>query len=140
MGCDSIDRDGPNAGFYQRATAAEICDYFQRVLEDLLASGQVRFFGMSDCARNGPNGPGFLSRLTGEATLVRVRRRVVDARYLETSIPATRAPSFGAEPGMRLIRSTIWSARPGRRAGQPGWNEPGSTPPAGLAPTTATRG
>ncbi len=50
LGSDSIDSCGPNAGFYQRATAAEICDYYQRVLEEhLLASGQVRFFGMSDC-------------------------------------------------------------------------------------------
>ena len=103
LGSDSIESDGPNAGFYQRATAAEVCDYYQRVLEDLLASGQVRFFGMSDCAQDGPNGPRFVSRLTGDATAVRVRRRVVDARYLEASIPATHTPSFGAEPGMPLI-------------------------------------
>ena len=34
---------------------------------------------------------------------MRVRRRVVDARYLEPSIPATHAPSFDADPGVRLI-------------------------------------
>jgi hypothetical protein len=103
LGSDSIDGTGPNAGFYQRATAAEICDYYQRVLEDLLASGQVRFFGMSYCARRGPDGCRLMSRLTGEATTVRVRRRVVDARYLETSIPMTHTRSFSAEPGARLI-------------------------------------
>jgi hypothetical protein len=103
LGSDSIDSTGPNAGLYQRATAAEICDYYERVLEDLLGSGQARFFGMSDCAHDGPDGYQFVSRLTGEATTVRVRRRVVDARYLETSIPATRTPSFSAEPGVRLI-------------------------------------
>ncbi len=103
LGSDSVDSTGSNAGFYQRATAAEICDYYQRVLEDLLASGQVRFFGMSDCALEGPDRSRFVSRLTGEATAVRVRRRVVDARYLETSIPATHTPSFGAEPRVRLI-------------------------------------
>jgi cation diffusion facilitator CzcD-associated flavoprotein CzcO len=59
LGSDSIDSSGPNAGFYQRATAAEICDYYQRVLEDLLASGRVRFFGMSDCARGGRTGAGW---------------------------------------------------------------------------------
>jgi hypothetical protein len=68
-----------------------------------MASGQVRFFGMSDCARGKPDGYRFVSRPTGEATAVRVRRKVVDARYLETSIPATHTPSFGAEPGVRLI-------------------------------------
>jgi cation diffusion facilitator CzcD-associated flavoprotein CzcO len=30
---DSIDKVGPKAGFYERATAAEIGDYCQRVLE-----------------------------------------------------------------------------------------------------------
>jgi NAD(P)-binding Rossmann-like domain len=103
LGSDSIDSTGPNAGFYQRATAAEICEYYQRVLEDLLASGQVRFFGMSDWMRQGPDGCRLVSRLTGEASAVRVRRRVVDARYQEPSIPATHTPSFGAEPGVRLI-------------------------------------
>ena len=44
-----------------------------------------------------------MSRLTGVATPVRVRRRVVDARYLEPSIPMTHVPSFAAEPGARLI-------------------------------------
>jgi hypothetical protein len=104
LGSNSIDRTGPNAGLYQRATAAEICDYYQRVLaEHLLASGQVRFFGMSDWLEEGPAGCRLVSRLTGVATTVRVRRRIVDARYLETSIPATHTPSFDAEPGARLI-------------------------------------
>ena len=104
LGGNSIDRAGPNAGFYQRATAAEICDYYQRVLEEhLLASGQVRFFGMSDWLDEGPAGCRLVSRLTGAVTTVRVRRRIVDARYLETSIPATHTPSFDVEPGARLI-------------------------------------
>ena len=103
LGTDAIDQDGPNAGYYPRATAAEICAYYQRVLdEQLLPSGRVRFFGMSDysAARDGHQ---FTSRLTGETTTIRVRRRVVDARYLEPSIPATHVPPFGIEPGARLI-------------------------------------
>jgi hypothetical protein len=104
LGGDLIDSTGPNAGFYQRATAAEICDYYQKVLEEhLLASGQVRFYGMSDYLNEGSAGSQFVSRLTGETTTVGVRRRVVDARYQETSIPATHTPSFGADPGGRLI-------------------------------------
>jgi NAD(P)-binding Rossmann-like domain len=104
LGSDSIDKTGPNAGMYERATAAQICDYYQRVLdEDLRPSGQVRFFGMCDCALDGAGERQFTSCLTGETTTVRVRRKVVDARYLETSIPATHTPPFGAEPGVRLI-------------------------------------
>ena len=103
LGTDAIDQGGPNAGYYPRATAAEICGYYQRVLdEELLASGRVRFFGMSDYSAAG-NGHQFTSRLTRETTTVRVRKRVVDARYLEPSIPATHVPPFGIEPGARLI-------------------------------------
>ena len=104
LGSDSVEQTGPNAGFYPRATAAEICDCYQRVLdEQLLPSGRVRFFGMSDCLPAERGEHRFVSRLTGDATTVRVRRRVVDARYLEPSIPATHAPSFNADPGVRLV-------------------------------------
>jgi hypothetical protein len=103
LGTDAIDQDGPNAGYYPRATAAEICAYYQRVLdEQLLGSGRVRFFGMSDYSAT-RDGHRLTSRLTGETTAVRVRRRVVDARYLEPSIPVTQVPSFAVEPGARLI-------------------------------------
>jgi NAD(P)-binding Rossmann-like domain len=104
LGSDAIEQTGPNAGFYPRATAAEICGYYQRVLDEtLLASGRVRFFGMSDYVPAGHGEHQFVSRLTGDTTTVRVRRRVVDARYLEPSIPATHVPPFDAEPGVRLI-------------------------------------
>jgi len=104
LGSDVVEQAGPNAGFYPRATAAEICAYFQQVLSEvLLDSGRVRFFGMSDCAITGGGRQQFTSRLTGEATTVRVRQRVVDARYLEPSIPATQVPPYSIEPGARLI-------------------------------------
>ena len=49
LGTETIDAAGPNAGFYERATGVEICDYFRRVLEEqLVGSGQVRFFGQCD--------------------------------------------------------------------------------------------
>jgi NAD(P)-binding Rossmann-like domain len=103
LGTDEIDLVGPNAGFYPRATAAEICAYYQRVLDEvLLPSGRVRFFAMSDYSAAG-HGHQFTSRLTGQTTAVRVRKRVVDGRYLEPSIPATHVPPFGVEPGARLI-------------------------------------
>jgi hypothetical protein len=104
LGNDAIDQVGPNAGFYERATAAEVCDYFQRVLEEhLLPSGQVRFYGLCDYVGDWLSEHRFISRLTGEESAVRVRRKIVDARYLEPSVPATHAPSFHVDPGVRLI-------------------------------------
>src|SRR5689334_16262279 len=49
LGEDRIDDSGINAGFYERASAPEICDYFLRVLEgDFAHSGRVRFLGMCE--------------------------------------------------------------------------------------------
>src|SRR5687768_1604457 len=69
LGNDRIDRSGANAGYYERATAAEICDYFNRVLEeDLVSSGRVRFFGMCDYRGESADGHHFVSLLTGDET------------------------------------------------------------------------
>lgn len=104
LGPESIDTTGPNAGFYDRATGVEIRDYFREVLEDhLLPSGRVRFFGGCDYVENGSDEHAFRARLTGKTTEVRVRRKVVDARYLASSVPATHTPAFSADPDAQLI-------------------------------------
>ena len=44
----------------------------------------------------------FVSRLTGAMTTVEVKRKVVDARYLEPSVPSTHTPSFDVDPDARF--------------------------------------
>src|SRR5262245_57270041 len=49
LGQDAIDLHGPNEGFYEQASAPEICAYFDRVMQrHLLTSGRVRYFPMCD--------------------------------------------------------------------------------------------
>ena len=104
LGQNRVDDEGPNAGFYERATAAEIVDYFNRVLEDVLvASGRVRFFAMSDYRGADADGHSFVSLLTGVPTRVRVRRRIVDATYMESSIPSRHTPGFVIDPDVRML-------------------------------------
>ena len=104
LGADRIDEVGPNAGFYERATAAEICDYFNRVLEeDLIPSGRVRFFPMSDYRGVDGDTHVFVSLLTGEETAVTVRRRLVDATYIESSIPSRHTPQFEIDDDVRFM-------------------------------------
>jgi NAD(P)-binding Rossmann-like domain len=104
LGNDRVDEFGPNAGFYERATAPEICDYFNRVLDEtLLPSGQVRIFGMSDYRGVDGDGHHFTSLLSGEDTIVKVRRKVVDATYIESEIPATSQPKFEVDAGVRVL-------------------------------------
>ena len=104
LGEDRIDETGSNAGFYERATAAEICHYFQAVVNDrLLPSGQVEFLSMTNCVENGSERVRAVSRLTGRERDITVRRKVVDARFLESSIPATHSPTFAVDDDVRLI-------------------------------------
>jgi hypothetical protein len=104
LGEDRVDDSGPDAGTYERATGAEICHYFQAVLHDrLLPSGQVEFVGMTDCAWDDHGHARTVSLLTGEAREVLVRRKVVDARFLQSRIPATHTPSFDVDDGVRLV-------------------------------------
>jgi len=104
LGEDRVDQAGPNAGFYERATAAEICHYFQAVMNDeLLPTGQVEFWPMTSCVEDGRGRVNVACRLTGREREVTVRRKVVDARYLESSIPATHTPSFDVDDGVRCV-------------------------------------
>ena len=104
LGTDSIDTNGPNAGFYERSSAVEICAYFQRVLEDVfLPSGQVRFFGMCDYVGDWANAHVFTSRVTGARTEVRVRRKIVDTTYLDVTVPATHTPAFVVDEQVTLM-------------------------------------
>lgn len=103
LGTDSIDTEGPNAGFYERATAAEICEYFRAVLDEhLLASGQVRFLGGHEY--DGTGGTHRVRALgDGQGAQVVVRRKLVDATYLETPIPKTHTPPFTVAPDVAFV-------------------------------------
>ncbi len=100
LGSDAIDRHGPNQGFYERASAAEICAYYERVMQQqLLASGRVHHFPM--CEYVGENR--FVSRVSGEKYEVKVRKKLVDATYLEPSVPASYTPPFEIASEARCV-------------------------------------
>jgi hypothetical protein len=96
LGRETIDRHGPNEGFYDRAGAAEICAYYDRVMrERLLPSGRVRYFPMSSYVGEHR----FVSAVSGEEVEVKVRKKLVDATYLEGRVPASSPPPFEVDPG-----------------------------------------
>jgi hypothetical protein len=104
LGVERIDTDGHNAGYYDRATVAEICAYYEAVLrERMLPSGRVRFLSGHSCEVAQDGSHLAVSRLHGRACRIHVRRAVVDARYLEAEIPARRQPPFAVSPGARVI-------------------------------------
>lgn len=100
LGTETIDHHGPNRGLYERASAAEICGYYDRVMQQrLLPSGRVRYFPMSSYVGEHR----FVSKLSGDEYEVRVRKKLVDARYLEGRFPASSPPPFEVAPGAQCI-------------------------------------
>ena len=90
LGADRIDQVGENAGYYERATGDEVCDYFAQAASRLTRTGQVRILTEHEHV----DGEQVRDLRTGALHDVSVRRKVVDARYLEASVPATHAPAF----------------------------------------------
>jgi hypothetical protein len=102
LGHDRIDVSGLNAGFYEQASGPEICNYFRRALDHLLASGQVTWRGSHEYVGMDGNGHRLSSRVTGQETVVRARK-VVDATYLDTELPVRHEPGFEVDPGVRIV-------------------------------------
>ena len=89
LGSDSIDRVGWNEGLYELATSGEVCAYFDRVMQQqLLPTGRVSYFAMSEYL-----GDNRFRTLAGAEHTVNARR-VVDATYLRTVVPAMRRPPY----------------------------------------------
>jgi hypothetical protein len=100
LGRDRIEPDGSDAGFYERASGTEICGYYDEIMRHrLLGSDRVRFFPMCDYLGDRR----FRSLLNGEVSDVRVRRRVVDATYMATRVPACEPPPFAVAEGVRCV-------------------------------------
>jgi hypothetical protein len=55
--------------------------------------------------------------LTGAETTVRVRRRLVDATYMESSLPSTHAPPCTVDPDARVVTPNELVSLPGSPSG-----------------------
>jgi hypothetical protein len=103
LGEDRVDQAGENAGYYERATGGEVREYFAAAAARLTKTGRVRFLTRHEHLGAGTNGEQVRDLSTGELHDVAVRRKVVDARYQEASIPATHAPPFEVAPSARVV-------------------------------------
>ncbi len=103
LGEDRIDQVGENAGFYERATGGEVREYFAEAAERLAGTGRLRLLMRHEHLGGGSDGGQVRDLGTGKIHDVAVSRRVVDARYLEGSIPATHAIPFDVAPSARVV-------------------------------------
>jgi hypothetical protein len=103
LGQDRIDTSGINAGFYERASAAEICDYYAQVMEhDFVGSARVQFLPMSDYQGEDVDGHHVRSRISGADTTIRARK-FVDATYVKSEIPSRHLRPYEVDRGVRVI-------------------------------------
>lgn len=101
LGSRRLDTIGPNKGFFELASGPELIAYFDNVMnERLLPSGRVQFLPMADVSIDWTDLPAApfdvtaKARLGGAETTIRVRKRVVDGTYYNTTIPSTHRRKF----------------------------------------------
>jgi hypothetical protein len=100
LGSNRKDRIGINKDLYELASGPEVSGYFDSVMrQQLLPSGRVRYFPMSDYQGDGR----FASLLSGQETVATIRKKTVDATFYGTSVPSTHTPKYSVGAGVRLI-------------------------------------
>lgn len=104
LGNDTIDVNGLNEGFFELAGPGEICAYFDAVMrQQLLPSGRVTYLPMSEYLGVTDGGVGRIRTLAGDDVRVTVRRRIVDATYLDVVVPSMRPPAYAVALGVDCI-------------------------------------
>ena len=99
LGSGAIDKVGWNAGLYELASGSEVCAYFDQVMQQtFLPSGRVQFFPLSNYEGDGT----FTSLSNGQSTTIQATK-IVDATYMNVSVPATRPPTYEIGPGVRCV-------------------------------------
>ena len=89
LGSDTIDESGWNAGYYELASGAEICSYFDAVMhQQLLPTGRVTYLPTTEYLGDGQ------CRTRGGESIHVTARRIVDATYLGVEVPAIRPPPY----------------------------------------------
>jgi hypothetical protein len=98
LGGERVQTDGPERGLHERASAAEVTEYYARVLARLVRTGRVTFHPRCEYSGDGR----FESLLSG-IRFAAPRARIVDARYLSPDIPALTPPPFAVEDAARVV-------------------------------------
>ena len=102
LGRGQIDTTGLNAGLNELATGAEICAYYDRVMQQLMTSGRVNWLPMHDVDEAGVA----TSLVNGQRVRLVARRRWVDATQADTQVPSTHGPRFAVAEGVTCLTPT----------------------------------
>ena len=99
LGSNAIDQQGGNVGLYELASGAEVVAYFDQVLnQQFLPSGRVQHFPLCEYQGEGR----FVSRTNGADFQVKARK-IVDATYMNVTVPSIRPPAYAVAGGVRCV-------------------------------------
>lgn len=99
LGEGRVQQRGPESGLYERASASEVCAYYERVLADRMLARTVELFTGCEYVPDRL----VVSRVSGRRFEVPERCRIVDARYLAPDIPSQTPPPFQVSDGARVV-------------------------------------
>lgn len=100
---DRRDTRGHNAGMFPLAPHAEILAYYSKLMsERLLPSGRVDYMPMTEFKGGADKVYTARGILSGEERAITARRKLVDATWFKTSVPATHKPAYEIAEGTRF--------------------------------------
>lgn len=100
LGRGTKDKTGFNKGLLELAPGIKVANYFHEVMADVfLPTGRVSYFPLSEVTPDRD----IRHLLSGEHRKVQVRKKLVDATKLNTSIPLTHTRRFTVAEGVACI-------------------------------------
>lgn len=100
LGERRLDKTGLNKGFEELASGSEVTSYFQKVMHDrFLASGRVSFMPMSEHLGSGE----IRHLLSGETSQIEVRKKIIDASFIDSQIPMTHKRPFEVDANVACV-------------------------------------
>jgi hypothetical protein len=104
LGTDRKDTEGWNSGLYELASGAEVVAYYDHVMhQQFVPSGRVTYLPMHDVELTSTIGSDISARslVDGSTTHLRASKRVVDATYMNVTVPSQRTPKYAIADSVR---------------------------------------
>ena len=97
LGSNRIDSKGYNKGLFELASKHQIVSYYEQVMTEFLDSNRVQFLPMTEFCEDGTLRSRNGSLINYEAT------KLVDATYMNVSVPSMGPPPFQVDRKSRVI-------------------------------------
>ena len=104
-GVNSRHLERTHGDYEHLSSKSEILAYYEAVLDDLLATGRVAYFPLSEADIGGPQPHLFKSLVTGAISAVFDKAKIVDATYTQGTIPSLHGAHlrYSVEEGIDLV-------------------------------------